>query len=475
MAGVGVAAVFPDDQPSLPPPAKRRRVAKDHGPLVFVAVVGNPDGHGHEALRALARCSSRERGPLLDALRVQAACYEPALLGFIVVRSWSLVKYDFSNGCAAALAGLLHSAHRRQQHLGFVEHEIIAVAKPGREFPLHAVDGLLGCSSPDGEVLSQLCSCERLIGTLPSIGARDSFDGAVAWIAAWAPRVIATGGSVAPLRWDIHPALAQVLLRGDVCSSMVTAVPGRSTTKSLTLPLPVPPRRMRAFKEWLRQQRGQLGLSARSQPGLRCSRAHPRQIHSEQHLINALVMLKRRSHSDAEATSVAALQYMFPDRWQAIKQELASAGLRHPGKNPLDTALVRLDLAAMLLWRQWAKSEYPFFRYVNFDASPQNGTEVFGSSERVLRVADVVNASPSVQPLVVETRRLPLVYLGQSHLSLADKVSVSCTRHGWSTGPRCKTCGLHATLCGKRCPTKELSLVSAATLTCCPSSCATWA
>eukprot|EP00974_Lingulodinium_polyedra_P024995 2417682-Lingulodinium_polyedra.AAC.1 len=52
-------------------------------------------------------------------------------------------------------------------------------------------------------------------------------------------------------------------------------------------------------------------------------------------------MLKRRSHSDAEATSVAALQYMFPDRLQAIKQELASPGFRHPGKNPLDTALVQ--------------------------------------------------------------------------------------------------------------------------------------
>eukprot|EP00974_Lingulodinium_polyedra_P119933 11173077-Lingulodinium_polyedra.AAC.1 len=138
MAGVNPAAAFPDDQPSLQPPRKRRRVTKDHGPLVFVAVVGNPDGHGREALRALVRHHQRERAPLLNALRAQAACNEPALLGFIVVCSWSLVKGDFSHEGAEALAGLLRSAHKRQQHLGFVEHEIIAIAKPGREFPLHA-------------------------------------------------------------------------------------------------------------------------------------------------------------------------------------------------------------------------------------------------------------------------------------------------------------------------------------------------
>eukprot|EP00974_Lingulodinium_polyedra_P099079 9601450-Lingulodinium_polyedra.AAC.1 len=66
---------------------------------------------------------------------------------------------------------------------------------------------------------------------------------------------------------------------------MITAVPGRSMTKLLPFPLPVPPRRARAYKDWFRRQRGQFGLPVRSQSGVRCSRARPRGIHSEQHLI----------------------------------------------------------------------------------------------------------------------------------------------------------------------------------------------
>eukprot|EP00974_Lingulodinium_polyedra_P086687 8403055-Lingulodinium_polyedra.AAC.1 len=49
--------------------------------------------------------------------------------------------------------------------------------------------------------------------------------------------------------------------------------------------------------------------------------------------------------------------------------------VKHPGKRVLPAALLRLDIAAMLRWRERVKREHSAFRRVALDAPPQIGTE----------------------------------------------------------------------------------------------------
>ena len=88
---------------------------------------------------------------------------------------------------------------------------------------------------------------------------------------------------------------------------------------------------------------------------------------------------------------------------------------RLPSRQTLQRARPRLDVSAMLVNRwHFAQDTRFFFRYIAYDASPQKGTELFASVERLIFV-DGEWRHP-----VVQERRLPLVTLGHGRFSLPD-------------------------------------------------------
>ncbi|MCP4241487.1 MAG: hypothetical protein GY772_13080 [bacterium] len=106
----------------------------------------------------------------------------------------------------------------------------------------------------------------------------------------------------------------------------------------------------------------------------------------------------------------------------AAQRWLEAHGVQLPSPTCLLRARPRLDVAVMLLRRQWYTANEAVFRFVAFDASPQqSGLEVFAAEERVLRQCDVAGDRASVAASTVTRRRLPLVALGQGRASRADK------------------------------------------------------
>ena len=71
-----------------------------------------------------------------------------------------------------------------------------------------------------------------------------------------------------------------------------------------------------------------------------------------------------------------------------------------------------------MLWyrERFKRTKLLQFRYLAFDASPQNGVEIFATVERFLTV------QPGSFAPLVEERSLPLVTLGHGRASLLDKL-----------------------------------------------------
>ena len=114
---------------------------------------------------------------------------------------------------------------------------------------------------------------------------------------------------------------------------------------------------------------------------------------------------------------------------------------RWPSKDTLVRGRIRLDVASMLARREYYPKFGQAFRFVAFDASPQNpGVEMFASSERVVRLDHMLrNPACNIWPSEFEHRRLPAATLGQGRASLSDKVSAHCHQVWLEYGPHLRS------------------------------------
>ena len=95
-----------------------------------------------------------------------------------------------------------------------------------------------------------------------------------------------------------------------------------------------------------------------------------------------------------------------------------------PSKDTLLRMVIRLDIATMLRHRAWYSSCRTAFRYVAYDASPQHGTELFGTVERIVLASDIMEQLEKDLPEVtVLQRKLPVCQLGQCRLGAAEKAT----------------------------------------------------
>ena len=125
---------------------------------------------------------------------------------------------------------------------------------------------------------------------------------------------------------------------------------------------------------------------------------------------------------EGQENAEAAGDFLFPDRWEAELQ--AESQVENvPHRSCLYRANIHLDIAAMLQHRSWLSKSRPAFRYLAYDASPQHGSELFGTVERVILAKDVLEhlRADETHELKVHQRKLPVCQLGVCRLGAAEK------------------------------------------------------
>ena len=100
-----------------------------------------------------------------------------------------------------------------------------------------------------------------------------------------------------------------------------------------------------------------------------------------------------------------------------------------PSRPVMHRLPVRLDIGAMLYHRDWYTRSRPAFRYLAYDASPKQGTELFGCVERAVLAKDLRGMEDGGVYDVI-ARQLPLCQLGHLRLSTADKAA-TLTHQAW--------------------------------------------
>ena len=139
------------------------------------------------------------------------------------------------------------------------------------------------------------------------------------------------------------------------------------------------------------------------------------------HILRALRLARLcRSNHDAKATAEAAGAYNHPGRWETELQDSSKVN-DMPHFTTLARLAMKVDAAAMLQHRSWYAGSRPAYRYLAFDASPQHGTELFGTVERIILERDLKAHYHGAPQLAVYARTLPICQLGQCRLGAAEK------------------------------------------------------
>ena len=166
------------------------------------------------------------------------------------------------------------------------------------------------------------------------------------------------------------------------------------------------------------------------------------QAFSAGHAINSLRLGEAIANQDnLQQASEASLRFWFPEDWQRVLAGRQQAGFRVPSPNTVREHRVKLDIAAMLLWRCWYVQNRPTYRYIGVDASPQRpGVEVLAVTERVIPRSALKQMQPGqLWPTGLIQRRLPVNCLGHGRAGLADKVQATAHATWLDYGPSLKT------------------------------------
>ena len=390
------------------------------GPLVFVAVIGDPCGRWSPS-----QCNA---GAALQAVWANAGVAlatlppleHPMLLGFAVLQAWHFVMELVGPASKAMFAACQRTDGARRAGVGALRHTFLAACALSDPIPL---PGGAGSSETLGAKARHLaagkaCTVSNNLGVC---AVYDSLDGV---LGRWT-----TSGLVAPenlrscFAWPLWTPLAASVVRGQWTVDMTTVLI-RATRTLWRAPVQPPELSMRQYKRWL----GLIG-SIPVAPDEPVSRArHPSErFHTAQNLVVTLRLAQFLSAQRLLAPAVAAARDL--ECLRAVSTDAAAAvsggcsggggGGALPHWTTVARARARLDVCAMAVQRQ--SGARGFFRYLFFDASPQgSGREVFCCAERLIDPA-TLDAAASGSPVC--DRRLPICGLGQGRTSLEDKVA----------------------------------------------------
>ena len=154
--------------------------------------------------------------------------------------------------------------------------------------------------------------------------------------------------------------------------------------------------------------------------------------------VDALVSAMQVGHISGSMTKVrkvvnASAGLLRTSDSHELGSAIADNAVPMPSKWSMQRSRVQLDVASMLMHRDWYKRCGPTFRYLAYDASPQHGLEVFACGERVVRRSDVQpwdDGKPDVS-----IRCLPLTTLGVGRMGTADKTQALAHQIWLEYGP----------------------------------------
>lgn len=406
---------------------------REDGPLVCVAVIAVPRGRWE---REFQRRSASGRAAMseLAKLRGFAGANAPTdtggssmLAGFAVIRAWHFTTSPPASAQASVMMRALKTSHRRSLAVGFLQHCVVESAQCSEPLPLIGEEWRRRAPRQLGGELWRSAMLASLHCATPGphglVGARSPVQGTAELSALWS-------NSVNPkhrgqcFAWPMWTPLARALTAGQ-WGVDVTAVLPRATLPQVAFPLSLSRRQRAEFVQWSMTNQVSC-MPVQSEPDVQvnylagggCVRRF-----DVAHIVGAIGAMSTARFVDPSVSRLH-LKYMFPNKWQIMQRVLDNSGFIHPSRNAVERGRFRLDCASMLLWREWYATHGPLFRYVAFDASPQQpGIEVFCTVERVFKRSNVMGIPASAIPFsAVIQRRLPLATLGQGRAGLPDKV-----------------------------------------------------
>ena len=416
------------------------------GQAILVAVVASPEGRWAAELNAPNPEARAARELLLQVFNTRETSLRPAqdsprVIGIAALVSWEYVTENASSRDSHLLMMASASFQRRQRRElpHFLEHRILAAAILEEPVPMPGFTSWAPTMGSWPAVLHPSLSVAvatrpALLTAGPSVGGRMPASQA---LSIWASCFEALSTSLTP--WPAWTALATALVEGRWAGDVTTLGIGRC------LPPVRPPRgQLQAFQR-LRLQNVPDAPSL-SQASLPFSFMNIRggfvRYYSAAHAINALRVGQTISNQDnIKRSSQASLRFWFPEEWQCLLDARKQAGHRVPTGQSLRQLRVKLDIAAMLLWRRWYLQHRPTYRYIGVDASPQKpGVEVLAVAERVILRRALKEMQPGqLWPAGLIQRRLPVSCLGHGRAGLADKVQATVHATWLEYGPSLHT------------------------------------
>lgn len=401
----------------------------------FVVIVGQPCGRWSAELQGASKASKKTKQLLSDALAQDSddRCVQldsECIVGVGIAETWRLVRREAGHAQSYALMRAAMACSKKQKGQRFVEQRIVASAiLAGGSRPTPPTWSHL---SPPA-IFRQFCqvidpSSEFSVTSGTGIGETPSW---ASLLAKWSDAYqVSLDSGFAMVCWH---KLARALALGKWYSDVVVlrrrrsaAVAGSSTVAG---PFPGWPSRRRMWTF--------MADPLAAAEAIECPRVVRDEVkrtkmgfvnkYDPMHMVSVLSIgatLKSQRLVKLNVRRNTCFRRMVTGRTSLFAESDVDAHdsmvEQHvPSASALRRARVILDIAAMLWVRQWIadRKGATSFRYLSFDASPQNGWEMFATVERVVTQEQFLTASPEVI-----SRRLPLTILNASKQKLQDKV-----------------------------------------------------
>ena len=350
------------------------------------------------------------------------------LVGFAVFQGWRWVQGRTKTLDARMLIELIRRTHKAKDG-HYLEHEVLSsccllnrlpvrqLCDPGWEHVQPRISGgaiLASCAQLQEVVKVNHDGSHRFLSELLNqwqstyqISAGDAF----AWVVDWRMAVSLASGNMA----------------ADVSSLMRQG----SGSASCRAPHAPPDKWIRFMKKQVVPQLGSL-QAAQPLDDVGISRPGKRKF-SAAHAIRAIRFASHIKQMKKFQPAVAAAgQFLFPKTWAALRP--SSCIEDSPSKTALAQLALRFDIAGMLFHRRWYQLSRPAFRYLAYDASPKQGTELFCAVERIVLAKDLLAMEDDGEYPIVQ-RKMPLCQLGNMRLSTADKIATLIHQTWLDYGP----------------------------------------
>ena len=398
------------------------RMLEAGGKDFLAAVVSLPGGRWDSELGREGVPEALLSAAGLRSLPGQSISQDSAqLVGFAVLQGWRFMSGSAPSAHAYALVQI-HKRHWRRRVCGpvYLEHQVLASCCLLQSVDIQPRWLWL---RPD-EVVQELLSAPALAGALVRSGDGGPVVELHSLLSDWR-RSFSVELKQCVL-WAVAPMLAIALSSGRSPADVACMSRDRPSPAASIAALPSSVAPSRGLVKFMRQLKAVVLPPLAVHCPAACAATYDKRIGSVTpftvgHCLRALrLSLLCRSDGSLQEAAEAAGDYNHPGRWQTELKESSKVD-DMPHSSTLGRLAIRVDIAAMLQHRYWYASSRPAYRYLAFDASPQHGTELFGTVERIVLESDLKAHYHGATQLDVYARKLPICQLGQCRLGAAEK------------------------------------------------------